>query len=66
MTIVGGAGTLVGPILGGVLAGRLGMRPVFLVSTSVFLLNALNALRLPPDREPRLPRPRRSWELPTQ
>jgi MFS family permease len=63
-TLLGG---LAGPIVGGFLASQLGMRPVFLISTALFALNALNALRLPPDpgRAPTRP-PRRSWELPTQ
>jgi len=63
-TLLGG---LAGPIVGGFLASQLGMRPVFLISTALFALNALNALRLPPDpgHAPTRP-PRRSWELPAQ
>jgi DHA1 family multidrug resistance protein-like MFS transporter len=62
-TLLGG---LAGPVLGGLLASRIGMRPVFLVSTALFAVNILNALRLPPERAPGAPVPRRSWELPTQ
>lgn len=60
-TLLGG---LVGPILGGVLAAKIGMRPVFAISTAMFALNAFNVLRLPPDPRPSEPGPRRSWELP--
>ncbi|MFQ5599997.1 MAG: MFS transporter [Candidatus Krumholzibacteriia bacterium] len=62
-TLLGG---LTGPLMGGLLAAHLGMRAVFFVSTLLFAANALNALRLPADREPRVPRARRSWELPAQ
>jgi MFS family permease len=62
-TLMGG---LAGPICGGFLAAHIGMRAVFLVSTAIFALDILNALRLPPEREPGEPVPRRSWELPTQ
>jgi DHA1 family multidrug resistance protein-like MFS transporter len=62
-TLLGG---MVGPMLGGYLASRIGMRPVFAIATGLFVLNALNSLRLPADHEPRKPVVRRSWELPTQ
>lgn len=62
-TLLGG---LTGPLLGGFLAAQLGMRPVFLVATAMFVVNTLVALRLPPDRLPGEPVPRRSWELPAQ
>jgi DHA1 family multidrug resistance protein-like MFS transporter len=63
-TLLGG---LAGPVVGGLLASQLGMRPVFLISTALFALNALNAMRLPPDpgRAPARA-PGRSWELPAQ
>ncbi len=62
-TLLGG---LVGPLLGGFLASHIGMRPVFVVSTGIFALNAMNALRLPGNPDHGDPVPRRSWELPTQ
>jgi DHA1 family multidrug resistance protein-like MFS transporter len=61
-TLLGG---LVGPILGGTLASVFGMRPVFWISTGVFMTNALLAFFLPADGPPRVPGLRRSWELPT-
>ena len=61
-TLLGG---LVGPLAGGFLAARLGMRAVFAVAGGLLALNALNVLRLPSDHEPRAPRARRSWELPS-
>ena len=61
-TLLGG---LVGPLAGGFLAARLGMRAVFAVAGGILALNALNVLRLPSDHEPRAPRARRSWELPS-
>ena len=62
-TLLGG---LAGPVLGGVLASHLGMRPVFLVSTALFVVNGLNALRLPAEAAPGDSGPRRSWELPSR
>jgi DHA1 family multidrug resistance protein-like MFS transporter len=62
-TLLGG---LAGPVLGGLLASHLGMRPVFLVSTALFVVNGLNALRLPVERAPGDSGPRRSWELPSR
>jgi DHA1 family multidrug resistance protein-like MFS transporter len=62
-TLLGG---MLGPLCGGALAARFGMRAVFLLAALLLGLNALNALRLPLDRGPRPPRARRSWELPSQ
>jgi DHA1 family multidrug resistance protein-like MFS transporter len=62
-TLLGG---LVGPLSGGYLASVLGMRLVFFAAAGLLAMNGLNALRLPPDHEPREVHARRSWELPTQ
>lgn len=59
-------GGLVGPLSGGYLASLLGMRSVFFAAAVFLAINALTALRLPPDRRPREVHTRRSWELPTQ
>ena len=61
-TLLGG---VVGPLAGGALAARFGMRTAFGVGAALLALNSLNALRLPSDGAPRAPRARRSWELPS-
>jgi len=63
VTLLGG---MLGPILGGVMAARFGMRMVFLVAGAILMINAVQSQRLPRDHKPRVSRARRSWELPSQ
>ncbi len=62
-TLLGG---LVGPLAGGYLAARFGMRTVFVIGALLLALNAANVLRLPRRLGARERRARRSWELPSQ
>lgn len=61
-TLLGG---VVGPLAGGALAARFGMRAAFGIGAALLALNVLNAWRLPSDGVARAPRARRSWELPS-
>lgn len=61
-TLLGG---VVGPLAGGALAARFGMRAAFCIGAALLALNVLNAWRLPSDGAARAPRARRSWELPS-
>jgi len=63
VTMLGG---VLGPTLGGFLAAAVDMRPVFAIAGVLLLINVTQARRLPDDYKPRIPRARRSWELPTQ
>jgi MFS family permease len=63
VTMMGG---VLGPTLGGALAAAVGMRTVFVIAGVLLVFNGIYAQRLPDDHQPRVPRARRSWELPSQ